>query len=98
MVSTADFSMEFAMIFLESGWTALTSCPFDQVAEAIEPGAYVGSEVHAYDAAAALDEHVQVTLRLEPLQNPEAVLLARDRRVLGVVARDLQEDSVVLPA
>ena len=67
-------------------------------AEAVHELADVVAEAHAHHAASVRPQSRQVAARLGALEHAEAVRLARDIDIVGVVPQELQEQTLVWPA
>src|SRR5690242_9206500 len=63
-----------------------------------ESGRNFRTKMHAQGAPASLHEHGKIAARLRRFHHSESKFLSRDRKILGVVASDLQKDSRVRPA
>ena len=57
--------------------------------ETTKGGRNVRAEMHAEEPPSALGQHFKVALGLKPLEHPEGVFLAGDRKILRVLGSDL---------
>src|SRR5260370_20916282 len=56
---------------------------------------YVFAEVHAKRTSAALRKYREIATRLRCFDHPKRIFLFRDRKIVGIVTSDLQEDTAV---
>jgi len=61
----------------------------DERAETTKAGRNVRAEMHTEEPPSALGQHFKVALGLKPLEHPEGVFLAGDRKILRVLRSDL---------
>src|SRR5215831_15195137 len=61
-------------------------------------GGEIGAEMHSQCTASAFREHLEVPSRLRCLHDSEGVFLSRHRKILRVVARQLQENARIWTA
>src|SRR5260370_22052024 len=80
---------------LSSFTVALRQCLPDCRLQFRESSTYIFAEVHAKRPSPALRKYREIATRLRRFDHPKRIFLFRDRKIVGIVAGDLQEDTAV---